>query len=115
MVISRSRKPADDPYNRYSRLVVDKVIKYRKAVLISDVSEEKEAALSETLKLLRIGSVMCLPMISGSKIRGVLYVDSFEKPHGFRKEDFSLLTDLSGFAALAVDDALFYKSLEKES
>jgi len=115
MVISRSRKPADDPYNRFSRLVVDKVIKHEKAVIIQDVSDEKEAALSDTLKLLRIGSVMCLPMISGSKFRGVLYVDSFEKPHGFRKEDLSLLIDLSGFAALAIDDALFYKSLEKES
>jgi len=115
MVISRSRKTADDPYNRFSRLVVDKVIKHEKAVLIPDVSDEKEVALYETLKILRIGSVMCLPMISGSKLRGVLYVDSFEKPHGFRKEDLSLLTDLSGFAALAIDDALFYKSLEKES
>jgi hypothetical protein len=115
LAISRSRSPDDDSDNRFSRLVVDKAIKHEKAVLIPDVSNEKEAALSETLKLLRIGSVMCVPMISGSKIRGVIYVDSFDKPHGFREEDFSLLSDLSDFAALAIDDALFYKSLEKDT
>jgi len=113
LVISRSRKPSDDPFNRYSRLVVDKVIKNRKPILILDVRETKEIELSDTLKLLKIGSVMCSPLISGSNIRGVLYADSFEKPYGFRKEDLSLLNDLSNLAAIAIDDALFYKGFKK--
>jgi len=113
LVISRSRKPGDDPFNRYSRLVVDKVIKNRKPILILDVRETKEVELSDTLKLLKIGSVMCSPLISGSNIRGVLYADSFEKPYGFRKEDLSLLTELTNLAAIAIDDALFYKDFKK--
>ena len=113
LVISRSRKPGDDPFNRYSRLVVDKVIKNRKPILILDVRETKEVELSDTLKLLKIGSVMCSPLISGSNIRGVLYADSFEKPYGFRKEDLTLLTELTNLAAIAIDDALFYKDFKK--
>jgi hypothetical protein len=113
-VISRSRKPVDDPFNRYSRLVVDKVIKNRKPILILDVRETKEIELSGTLKLLKIGSVMCSPLISGANMRGVLYADSFEKPYGFRKEDLSLLTDLSNLTAVAIDDALFYKGYKKK-
>jgi hypothetical protein len=113
LVISRSRKLGDDPFNRYSRLVVDKVIKNRKPIMILDVRETKEVELSDTLKLLKIGSVMCSPLISGSNIRGVLYADSFEKPYGFRKEDLSLLTELTNLAAIAIDDALFYKDFKK--
>jgi len=113
LVISRSRKLGDDPFNRYSRLVVDKVIKNRKPILILDVRETKDVELSDTLKLLKIGSVMCSPLISGSNIRGVLYADSFEKPYGFRKEDLSLLTELANLAAIAIDDALFYKDFKK--
>jgi len=113
LVISRSRKLGDDPFNRYSRLVVDKVIKNRKPILILDVRETKDVELSDTLKLLKIGSVMCSPLISGSNIRGVLYADSFEKPYGFRKEDLSLLTELTNLAAIAIDDALFYKDFKK--
>jgi hypothetical protein len=112
LVISKSRKPGDDPFNRYSRLVVDKVLKNRKPILILDVRETKEVELSDTLKLLKIGSVMCSPLISGSNIRGVLYADCFEKPNGFRKEDLSLLTDLSNLTAIAIDDALFYKDFK---
>lgn len=113
LVISRSRKPGDDPFNRYSRLVVDKVIKNRKPILILDVRETKEVELSDTLKLLKIGSVMCSPLISGSNLRGVLYADSFEKPYGFRKEDLTLLTELTNLAAIAIDDALFFKDFKK--
>ena len=113
LVISRSRKLGDDPFNRYSRLVVDKVIKNRKPIMILDVRETKEVELSDTLKLLKIGSVMCSPLISGSNIRGVLYADSFEKPYGFRKEDLALLTELTNLAAIAIDDALFYKDFKK--
>lgn len=113
LVISRSRKLGDDPFNRYSRLVVDKVIKNREPIMILDVRETKEVELSDTLKLLKIGSVMCSPLISGSNIRGVLYADSFEKPYGFRKEDLALLTELTNLAAIAIDDALFYKDFKK--
>jgi hypothetical protein len=113
LVISRSRKLGDDPFNRYSRLVVDKVIKNREPIMILDVRETKEMELSDTLKLLKIGSVMCSPLISGSNIRGVLYADSFEKPYGFRKEDLALLTELTNLAAIAIDDALFYKDFKK--
>jgi hypothetical protein len=113
LVISRSRKLGNDPFNRYSRLVVDKVIKNRKPIMILDVRETKEVELSDTLKLLKIGSVMCSPLISGSNIRGVLYADSFEKPYGFRKEDLALLTELTNLAAIAIDDALFYKDFKK--
>jgi 3',5'-cyclic-nucleotide phosphodiesterase len=113
-VISKSRKPGNDPFNRYSRLVVDKVIKNRKPILILDVRETKEIELSDTLKLLKIGSVMCSPLISGANMRGVLYADSFEKPYGFRKEDLSLLTELCNLTAVAIDDALFYKGFKKK-
>ncbi|MFC1869325.1 FHA domain-containing protein [Thermodesulfobacteriota bacterium] len=114
LIISRSRKPGDDTAKKYSRLVVDRVIKHEKTVMISDVHNENEAELSDTLKLLKIGSLMCVPIFSGSKIRGVIYVDSLDNPNGFRKEDLSLLTNLSNLAAIAIDDALFYGSLEKK-
>lgn len=114
IVISRSRKEADYSGKEYSRVIVDKVIKHEKGIIILDVRDEKEVELSDTLKLLNIGSVMCLPLMSGSKIRGVIYVDSINKPYGFRKEDLSLLTDLSGLAAIAIDEALFYSDFAKE-
>ena len=56
---------------------------------------------------------MCVPLISRSKVRWVIYLDSVNKPNGFRKEDLSLLTSLSGPAALAVENALLFSNLER--
>ena len=111
VIISRSRKPDDVyPSESYSRLIVEKVIKNKKALTISDVYNDNEAGLSDTLKLLNIGSVICVPLISGSNVKGVIYLDSFEKPYGFRKEDLSLLIDLSNLASIAIDTTLFNKN-----
>lgn len=44
--------------------------------MISDTHAEDEIDLSESLKLMKIRSVMCVSLISRSQIRGVIYVDS---------------------------------------
>lgn len=93
---------------RYSPDVVDQVIEDGKAVIVLDSSADDEYDLSDTLKILKIGSVMCVPLIIRSKIRGVIYVDSIEKPHGFRKEDLSLFKALSSRAAIAIENASIY-------
>ena len=93
---------------RYSPDVVDRVIEDGKAVIVLDSSADDEDDLSDTLKILKIGSVMCVPLIIRSKIRGVIYVDSIEKPHGFRKEDLSLFKALSSRAAIAIENASIY-------
>jgi len=105
-VMSRLRKPVDDTSMMFSRPVVDRVIREGKAVIISDVDREDVGELTDTLKLLKIGSVMCVPLFIRSKIRGVIYVDTMKTPYGFRKEDAALFTSLSGPAAIAIENAL---------
>jgi two-component system cell cycle sensor histidine kinase/response regulator CckA len=63
---------------------------------------------------MRIKSIMCVPLISKSYIRGVIYVHSFSLGNGFLKDDLFLLTALSSPAALAIENALLY-SRRKEA
>ena len=105
-VMSKVRKPKDDTSMMFSRPVVDRVIREGKPVIISDVHREDVGELTDTLKLLKIGSVMCVPLFIRSKIRGVIYVDTMKTPYGFRKEDAALFTSLSGPAAIAIENAL---------
>jgi hypothetical protein len=65
------------------------------------------------MELMKIRSVMCVPLVSKSQTRGIIYVDSVKQPYGFRKEDLALLTALSSPAAIAVENALLYSNLEK--
>jgi pSer/pThr/pTyr-binding forkhead associated (FHA) protein len=104
-VISRSNKPGADTSSLYCRDVVRRVIEDRKPLVISNVQTEEENEIIDTLKLLKIESVMCVPLISISQIMGVIYVDSQEMPFGFAKEDLSLFVDLCQRTALAIDNA----------
>ena len=107
-VITKFKSHINGSDMRYSPDVVDQVIEDGKAVIVLDSSADDEYDLSDTLKILKIGSVMCVPLIIRSKIRGVIYVDSIEKPHGFRKEDLSLFKALSSRAAIAIENASIY-------
>jgi hypothetical protein len=106
--IARSRKKEKGIEFNYSRTIVNRVIRDCKAVIMADTSEEDDRDLSESIEMMQIKSVMCVPLISTSQIQGVVYVHAVNVPQGFRKEDLFLLTGLSSPAALAIENALLY-------
>jgi len=112
-IISKSRRQPFETKIIYSRSIVDRVIREGTPILVQDTSNEKEFELSDSLKSLRIRSVICVPLISRSHVRGAIYADTLEIPHGFRREDLYLLAGLSSPAAIAIENALLYANLEK--
>ena len=63
---------------------------------------------SKSMEILRIRSVMCVPLKIHAQVGGVIYVDSVDKPYGFRNEDLTLLTALSNSASMAIENALHF-------
>ena len=107
------KKSNGDSVRTYSRTIVDRVMRERKAVMMLDTLHENKANLSESMEIMNVRSVMCVPLISRSKVKGVVYVDSINQPYGFRKEDLSLLTALSIPAALAIENALLHAAASR--
>lgn len=105
-VVSIFKKDKDDTITMYSRTVVDRVLKERRAVIMLDTMGEEKTDLSDSIEIQNIRSILCIPLISRSHVMGVLYVDSVNRPHGFRNEDLSLLTALSSPAAIAIENAM---------
>jgi pSer/pThr/pTyr-binding forkhead associated (FHA) protein len=100
-------KASDKLYKgEYSRTIVERVLREGKPMSMRDTLTESETNLSESIRLNKIRSVMCVPLISREQIMGVIYVDSLNKPHGFRKEDLDLLTALSSPAAVAIENSM---------
>lgn len=97
----------------YSRTIVQRVIRDGKAIMMSDTSLEKEGALSQSMIMLQIKSLICVPLISKSQGFGIIYVHSTRMPFGFTRSDLSLLTALSTPAALAIENALLYARRKK--
>ncbi len=107
----RSRKPVDDPKKVYNRELVEKALIMGNPVMVqdSDEKEDEDYKVTESLQLMNIRSAMCVPITSRYSIRGVIYVDSLSRPNGFRKNDLALLKDVSGRAALAMDNVTLKK------
>lgn len=102
-VISRMREGVDD--QRFSTEVLNHVMKFKEAFIISDADGGDEHGLPSTLKLFHVKSVMCIPLMNRAKLLGVLYVDSIRKPYGFRGEDLHLLSTMSKPVATAIENA----------
>ena len=105
-VIYRMREGVDD--QRFSTEVLEHVMQLKEGFMISDADTEEAEDVPDTLKLLNIKSVMCVPLMNRSKLVGALYVDSITKPYGFRGEDLHLLTAVGSPVAMAIDNALLY-------
>jgi GAF domain-containing protein len=105
-VIYRMREGVDN--QRFSTEVLEHVMKLKEALIISDADTQEGNGVPDTLRLLNIKSVMCVPLMNRSKLVGALYVDSITKPYGFRGEDLHLLSAVSSPVAMAVENALFH-------
>jgi pSer/pThr/pTyr-binding forkhead associated (FHA) protein len=104
LVTSRSKKSHGDASVAYCHEVITQVIKTRRPLVVSNVETEGPSKLVDTLKVLKILSVMCVPLIYRSQILGAIYVDSLERPYGFRREDLLLFMDLSQRVAIALEN-----------
>jgi hypothetical protein len=103
-VISVSPVPIEDSPILYCSDLVKRVIEVRKPVVISNVQTEEDD-LVDTLKMRRIESVMCLPLLRGSQIMGAMYFDSVGRRYEFSGEDVSFFADLSHRIAAAIESA----------
>jgi signal transduction histidine kinase/pSer/pThr/pTyr-binding forkhead associated (FHA) protein len=113
VVTTRSRSSKKQIKSHYSRTIVNRVIREGRAVIMSDTSREESDNLSDSMKTMRIKSVMCVPMICKSGITGVIYLHSVNVAPGFRKEDLLLLSVLSNPVALAIENSLLYSKRKK--
>lgn len=113
-IIAKSRPEGRGSKMTYSRTLVRQVIVEGRAVMISDTRDEEKVDLSDSIEMMQVKSVMCVPLICKSRIRGAIYVHSVNVPNGFRKEDLFLLIGLSAPAALAIENAFLNKKRKEE-
>jgi hypothetical protein len=102
-VIDRINKPSEDTEVSYSEKVVDSVLKAGKPMVYTKGYVEDRNGLVDTLKVLKIESVMCLPLIAGSGVVGAMYLDSLKMPDGFRRNDLLDLLDVAQRIAITVE------------
>lgn len=106
------RVPRHQKTAPYSTKVVERVLSVKRPVMISNAKTE-EGEIADTLKVLKVQSVLCTPMIFASRVAGVIYLDSVRRPYGFREDDLAFLMELGQQIALAVEKARFVSDISR--
>ena len=98
-----------------SKSVLEQVVKDRRAVLTGDASTDTRFMSSRSIRLDRVKSILCAPLLSRERLLGVLYVDTQNAMNCFTEDDLALLVNISGQAAVALENARQYGAARDEA
>jgi signal transduction histidine kinase len=88
------------------RLVVQYVARTRAGVVLRDATREGMFTADPYVQAARSRSVLCLPVLHGGKLTGVLYLENDQVAGAFSPGRVELLEILSAQAAIALQNAL---------
>jgi 3',5'-cyclic-nucleotide phosphodiesterase len=104
---------AEDPAQvRISRTIVDQVLVKKRAVLSVDTLADRQYAAHESIVAQAILSVMCVPLILGDDVLGLIQVDTSSDPHAFQEADLEILSGVCAETAVALKNFQLYSDIK---
>jgi Nif-specific regulatory protein len=100
---------------RVSRTVVQRVLRDRVGVVVSDVAGNEALRQVKTLVELKVSCLLCVPLMIGSKLLGAIYVDSWDPKVEFDENHLQVMTAVAGIASLAFDNVQHLDQLRQEN
>jgi len=98
-----------------SKTVLDTVVREKEAVLSHDASADARFQSAQSVIMQGIRSTMCVPLLQGETVLGVMMLDSKLATHAFTDKDLALFETVASQAAIAVQNTLFAKRIEQEA
>lgn len=102
------RNIINDPAFQISLSIVDTVARYGQPVLTSDAQLDARFSMRQSVKILGLRSILCVPLHVKKRVLGVVYVDNRIQAGLFKQADLDLLTAISASAAIAIENARLY-------
>jgi Nif-specific regulatory protein len=97
-----------------SSTVIHRVLKDNAAFLVSD-AENNEALLTDSLIAAHSRSLLCVPLIMLGRTLGVIYLDTDVPDVRFDEDHLQLITAIAAIAAVAIQNARHFETLETEN
>jgi len=104
----------DDEKITISKTIADRVVQDRVAILTSDAQVDPRFATGDSIRFHGIRSAMCAPLWKGDEVIGIIHVDSPMQTKTFTPADLELLSALSNYAAVAIQQASLNKKIQQE-
>ena len=113
-VAARRRGGAvEDPAQlRISHTIVDEVLVRKRAILSVDTLADRHFGAHESIVAQAILSVMCVPLILGDEVLGLLQVDTSSDPYAFQEADLEILSGVCAETAVALKNFQLYSDIK---
>lgn len=96
-----------------SSKVAEQALKSGEMVESDDASQDGRFNEYQSVMILKLRSILCLPIHSRNKTVGVLYLDHRYRPGAFRKDRYPLLQAFCDQAGIAIENAKLFEQYEK--
>ena len=104
----------DEAVQEMSDTILAKVVRTKKALVVSDALHDTEFNSSLSVMSLRLTSVMCAPLVYQGELFGAIYVGNNSVANLFDDTSLELLTIFCGQASLLVQNAMHVDALTRE-
>lgn len=98
-----------------SRTVTEQVMRSRKPVIASNVALDHRLQEASSLHNMKVVSVICVPLLVGDAVLGLIYLDSMRPAVTFDDTHLQLLTAIAGICTLALQNVRRIETLEGEN
>jgi adenylate cyclase len=113
--VARKMSQEIDSENQHmvSKSIAERSFFEKKPILTTDAQEDPRFMSGKSIIAYNIRSVMTVPLFTKDDVIGVIYIDNQEKTSAFSKSDLHFLTMFASQAAIAIENARLYQSVEK--
>ncbi|MCU1279028.1 MAG: adenylate/guanylate cyclase with sensor and domain protein [bacterium] len=105
----------DDDQIVISKSIIAEVEQQKKAVLSSDATMDSRFSGAHSIIMQGIRSTMCVPLLHGDELLGIMHMDSQIATNAFTEKDLQLFTGIAAQAAVAIQNARLAKKIETET
>jgi phosphoserine phosphatase RsbU/P len=98
-----------DPVFQISLGIVEGVARNGQPVLTGDAQIDPRFSMRQSVRLLGLRSILCVPLIIKLQILGTVYVDNRIQAGIFTQDDLDLLSSIAYSAAIAIENARLYQ------
>jgi PAS domain S-box-containing protein len=91
------------------------VIRTRESIILDDASAPNQFSADEYIRKKRARSVLCLPLVKQSSLKGALYLENNLASHVFTPDRISVLRLLASQASISLDHARLVAELTQEN
>ena len=97
---------------RISHTIIDEVLNRKRAILSTDTLSDRHFGAHDSIVAEAILSVMCVPLIVGTEVLGLIQVDTSSDPFAFSSADLEILTGVCAETAVALKNFQLYADIK---